>query len=280
MLKKNKKIIIFGSKGFLASNLIKELKKEKVNFIDLSKKKIDLLKTNDCKKIPSYINQNDTLIFISAIAPVKDFKSFDKNIQMICNFLNSVEHIKINHLIYVSSDAVYSDSVKSLKENSETLPDNLHGLMHITREYLFKNSIKNLSIVRPTLIYGINDPHNGYGPNSFYRMASKNLDIKLFGKGEELRDHVHISDVSEAIYKIADKRKMGIYNLCSGKVISFFEIAKIIINETKSKSKIVFSKRKGLMPHNGYRAISNFKVKNIINKKFLSFKKGVSKFQK
>ena len=79
MLKKNKKIIIFGSKGFVASNLIKELKKEKVNFIDLSKKKIDLLKINDCKKIPSYINQNDTLIFISAIAPAKSIEDYHKN---------------------------------------------------------------------------------------------------------------------------------------------------------------------------------------------------------
>ena len=29
------------------------------------------------------------------------------------------------------------------------------------------------------------DTHNGYGPNLFLNLASKNKDIKLFGKGEE-----------------------------------------------------------------------------------------------
>ena len=54
--------------------------------------------------------------------------------------------------------------------------------------------------LRPTLIYGTDDPHNSYGPNSFYRLATKNEDIVLYGEGEELRDHVHIDDVSTLAY--------------------------------------------------------------------------------
>ena len=29
-----------------------------------------------------------------------------------------------------------------------------------------------VGILRPTLVYGANDPHNGYGPNRFRRLAA------------------------------------------------------------------------------------------------------------
>ena len=69
--------------------------------------------------------------------------------------------------------------------------------MHLTREMMIKE-IKDIpiAIIRPTLIYGKNDPHNGYGPNSFNRLLDKNENIKLFGEGEEKRD-MYVNDVAE-----------------------------------------------------------------------------------
>ena len=43
--------------------------------------------------------------------------------------------------------------------------------MHFMREEMLKITTNNLCIVRPTLVYGDNDPHNGYGPNKFVRLA-------------------------------------------------------------------------------------------------------------
>jgi nucleoside-diphosphate-sugar epimerase len=36
------------------------------------------------------------------------------------------------------------------------------------------------------------DPHNGYGPNRFRRLAAGGEEIVLFGEGEERRDHVQV----------------------------------------------------------------------------------------
>ena len=138
--------------------------------------------------------------------------------------------------MYLSSDAVYSDTKKKIDENSSTIPNSLHGIMHLTREIMFENLLKKrLCIVRPTLVYGQGDPHNGYGPNRFLRLIKKNGKISLFGKGEELRDHVWINDVSIAISKLIMKRKTGKFNLVTGKVISFNNIAKQIINISGKK---------------------------------------------
>jgi nucleoside-diphosphate-sugar epimerase len=40
------------------------------------------------------------------------------------------------------------------------------------------------------------DPHNGYGPNRFRRLAAAGQEIVLFGGGEERRDHVLVDDVA------------------------------------------------------------------------------------
>ena len=72
--------------------------------------------------------------------------------------------------------------------------------MHLTRENLLNKLFsEKILILRPTLVYGKNDPHNGYGPNSFIRLARKNKDIKIFGK-EKKRDHIHIEDVVQIIF--------------------------------------------------------------------------------
>ena len=56
-------------------------------------------------------------------------------------------------------------------------------MMHIIRESILgKKFGKKILIIRPTLIYGKHDNHNGYGPNQFLRLAQKNKNIHLLEK--------------------------------------------------------------------------------------------------
>ena len=266
---KPKRVLILGASGFIAKSLTKILIKNQVNYLAISQKKIDLTLKESIKKLKQIVLKDDIIIFISAKAPVKNIKMFNYNVKMMSNFLESMTNHQENHVIYISSDAVYKDKKTSINETSLALPSSLHGIMHLTRELLLKSSFKNLCILRPTLIYGSLDPHNGYGPNQFIRLAKKNLDIKLFGSGEERRDHVWIEDVTLIIYKAISFKSIGILNIATGKVNSFYDIAKKIIKITKSKSKIITTKRIGSMPHNGYRPFnSNLTYKNYNNFKY------------
>ena len=135
-----------------------------------------------------------------------------------------------------------------------------------------------ICFIRPTLIFGSTDPHNGYGPNSFKRLVLKKKDIQLFGKGEELRDHIFIDDVAKLIVNVFLCRYEGSLNIATGKVISFHEIAKIIKNKYQSKIKIKFSKRKGPMPHNGYRPFNVGTIYKLFpDIKFTNFEKAILK---
>jgi len=161
----------------------------------------------------------------------------------------------VQHLVYISSDAVYADSDSPLSENSCAQPGSLHGIMHLAREVMLANAWKgSLCFLRPTLIYGAEDPHNGYGPNRFMRLAQKGEEIVLFGEGEERRDHVWIQDVADLTCRVLCHQSTGVLNIATGEVASFREIAEQITRITSCSSKVKGTSRSGAMPHNGYRA--------------------------
>ncbi len=272
------KTLVFGNKGFIAKSLKNFVLNEKYHFKFISKKEINLLKKDDVKKINKYLKNYKKIIFISAIAPAKNINDMISNIIMISNFFNYVDYKKITHFIYISSDAVYSDTKNVISESSDTEPNSYHGQMHLIRENIIKNYIdKNkICILRPTLIYGPGDTHNGYGPNLFKKLIFDNKQIRLFGNGCEKRDHVHIKDVVNCIYKSNSNSISGIFNVTSGEIISFKEIALKLKKKFNNKTKIISLKRSQKMPHLGYRFLSNKKIKNKLFIKFMNFDKGLN----
>ena len=263
-MKKNNRVVILGSKSFIASELIKKLKKNNDNYLLINRNKINFKKENSTNKLIKILRKKDIVVFIAAVAPVKNFKMLNENL-VICKHISSAIKKKgIKHLLYVSSDAVYSDTKNLITEKSQTEPENLHGFMHLMRENILKLLNIRLCIVRPTLVYGTADPHNGYGPNKFIRLAQLKKNILIFGKGEEKRDHVHVKDVGLVLYNLIKIKYEGIVNIVTGNAISFLTIALKIKNTYKIKLK--YLKRIGPMPHNGYRAFNNKLIKKIFPK--------------
>jgi UDP-glucose 4-epimerase len=258
---KKKRLVIVGSGGFISTAVETKLK-NKIEILCIPRQKIDLSKSTSIKKLSRKVKKNDRIFFIAAKAPCKNQKDYDYNLRIVSNFCKALSlNRNTNKIFYLSSDAVYSDTLNKINESSNAYPLNFHGLMHLSREIFLKiNFPKKVSIFRPTLVYGANDPHNGYGPNKFKRNIIERKQIELFGKGEEIRDHIHISDVADIISKLILKDFNGLVNVVSGFGISFYKIAKYAIFKSKSDTKIKFLKRSGPIPHNGYRCFDNRKL--------------------
>ena len=267
----NKNIKIIGG-GFLSNHLFEHLKNKKINCKIIDRAKCDLSNNKDIKKLNKYIKKNDIIVFIAAKAPAKNISDYNYNLSLCLNFLKIIRKDSFEHFYYISSDAVYSDSKKKINETSLSVPNSIHGYMHLTREIIFAQHFKNkFSIFRPTLLYGLNDPHNGYGPNRFLREILNKREVTLFGKGEELRDHIHVRHAAELIAILIVNNFRGTMNICTGKVISFYNFAKQLFRINNKKIKIVFNKRLIPMPHNGYRAFNNLQLKRK-TKNFFDFK--------
>jgi UDP-glucose 4-epimerase len=124
----------------------------------------------------------------------------------------------------------------------------------MTREVMLRNEFSGpLALVRPTLTYGIDDPHNGYGPNRFRRLAAEGKEITLFGDGEEQRDHVAVENIAELVLRIVLHRSAGVANAVTGEVTSFRTLAQFIAGQFAPPVAIKGSPRVGPMPHDGLR---------------------------
>ena len=252
-----KRVVVMGAGGFVGRALCSRLAADNVPVLRLGTSDIDLLQDGAHDRLASMLLPDDAFVAVSARAPVKNSDMLVENLQIARAMARALK-VPVAHVVNVSSDAVYADSTTPLTEQSLAAPESLHGVMHLAREIVFREEIKApLAIVRPTLIYGSGDPHNGYGPNRFRRLLRNGDDIVLFGEGEERRDHVHVDDVAQLIANLLYRQSTGTLNIATGQVHSFREIAELMIRQAQSPSRILGSPRKGPMPHGGYRAFDN-----------------------
>jgi nucleoside-diphosphate-sugar epimerase len=264
---RKKRVIILGSGGFISSNIEKELTKKNIEVLSFSRTKLDLSKYNNANVLKKIIRKNDYIFFAAAKAPVKNIDMLIYNLKMLKIISGSIIKDKIKKFVYLSSDAVYADTKKKITEKSIVAPNSLHGQMHLIREDYLQNIFQEkMCIIRPTLVFGPDDPHNGYGPNKFARDIKNRNTINLFGKGEERRDHIFINDLSHLVSRLIINNFYGNINLATGQVHSFYSIAKKIISIYGKNSKIKFIKRNGPMPHLGLRSFKISKLKKLFPK--------------
>ena len=84
----------------------------------------------------------------------------------------------------------------------------------------------------------------------------KNDVLTIHGEGLQLRDFVHVDDVTDCLIK-ASQHEKGIYNICSGEMTSIIDLAKLILS-LKGKGDIVYEERETV---NSPRITPSFKTK-------------------
>ena len=256
-----RRVVVLGGGGFIGGAILRRLEKDGIAAISLGRPSLDLLDANAAQRLAQALDAQDTLVFASARAPCKDLAILGENTRMLEAVCTALRQRPVAHVVYISSDAVYKDAAGPLTEASCAEPGSMHGLMHLTREVALRSEhAGRLAILRPTLVYGYDDPHNGYGPNRFRRLAAAGTEIVLFGEGEERRDHVAVEDIAELARLIILHRSSGVANAVSGEVVSFRQLAEFAASAFAPKVQIKGSPRSGPMPHDGYRPFDNSAV--------------------
>jgi len=249
------RVVVVGAAGFVGNAIAARLERDQVPVLRLTRSEIDLLAIDAADRLAAQLRRADVLVAAAAIAPCRNSAMLRDNTIIAAAMLKAAAATPLAQVVNISSDAIYADSPFPLTEASVKAPESLHGVMHLAREIMFTSEIKApLVMLRPTLIYGAADPHNGYGPNRFRRLAAAGEPIALFGKGEERRDHVLIDDVAELAARVIYRRSARALNIATGTIWSFREIAEMAARISARPVPIQELPRTGPMPHNGYRA--------------------------
>ncbi len=247
--------VVIGAGGFVGAAIVHNLRRRGAETLALTRRDVDLLQQGAAERLASLLQPDDAVVAVAAVAPVKTPAMLRDNITIIETIGDALRARPVAHVLNVGSDAIFADSPEPLNEASCRAPGSLHGIMHLAREVMLGDAAgaTPFASLRPTLIYGADDPHNGYGPNRFRRLAAEGKSIVLFGEGEERRDHVWVEDVAELAVRILLNRSQGSLNAATRTVVSFRELAEMACSHVKTPPKIETSPRQGAMPHDGYR---------------------------
>ncbi len=252
---KPSRVVLLGARGFIGAAIRRWLEAQGVPVIAPISTELNLAETAAADKLTALFKPSDSVVMLAALTPDKgrDIATLMKNLAMMQNVCAALEKSGCAHLVYFSSDAVYNTAVSRVTEDTPASPQDLYGAMHYTREIMARSLVKvPVLVLRPTIVYGLDDTHNSYGPNRFRRVAQKDGKIVLFGGGEETRDHIHVDDVAALTVRCLHHRSTGTLNVATGTSKSFHEVAEIVAKQFNRKIEIVPTSRQNPVTHRHY----------------------------
>ena len=267
-----KTIFVTGGLGFIGSNLILLLIKNKYKVINLDKVSYasnfynlkELKDNNNYKFIKCNINnQNKIISLLKKYKPVGLFnlaaethvdrsidgpKAFiENNIDCLFVLLESIrEYSKKNKkfkLIHISTDEVYGDVLKGRSsEKYPYKPSSPYAASKASSDHLVASYVRtyNLNAV-------VTNCSNNYGPRQHpEKLIPKlihniihNKALPIYGNGKNSREWIYVDDHCDALLKVLLKSKKGeFYNIGSNKNLNNLQITKHLIRISKSKFKI------------------------------------------
>jgi nucleoside-diphosphate-sugar epimerase len=158
--------------------------------------------------------------------------------------------------VYISSDAVYGFDVNPVTEETAAAPGGYYALAKYTAEKLLEYvaATKGLPLLslRVAAVFGPGDPHGSYGPNGFARSLARDRSIRIFGQGEEERDHIHVDDAARLTVALMRAGAGGVFNIATGRSRSFAQVVEAIRKLVPYEVAVTNAPRKSPITHRSY----------------------------
>lgn len=264
-----KKILITGGAGFIGSNLCEQLLKNGDYVICL-----DNLYTGSMENIKHLLN-HECFEFINhdIIYPLNINGQIDQIYNLACpasppkyqkdpiytlkiNFqgiLNLLELAKTKNatLLQSSTSEIYGEPEITPQQENYRGNVNTIGIRScydegkrvaetLMMDYHHKYNV-DIRIVRIFNTYGPKmDKDDGRVVSNFINQALKNQDITLYGEGSQTRSFCYIDDQIDGLIKLMNSNYIYPVNIGNPYELTVKELANIIIQFTKSSSKIVY----------------------------------------
>ena len=272
-------IVITGCAGFIGFHLTKNLleKNKKVIGIDIIDKYYDpKKKKNGLKILNKYKNfkffkidlnkydlvysklknyKIELIIHLAAqpgvrISIKKPHNTLKQNLVPFINILEIARIKKVKKFLFASSSSIYGDTkvYPFVEKDMQNVPVSVYGATKLSNEIIASSYSKNFNIktigLRFFTVYGpYGRPDMAY--YSFLDNLKKNKTIKVFNKGNMLRDFTYVDDVIKGITSLINlkmKKNHDVINIGKGKPDQLMKLIKLLEVNYKKKYKIEYTK--------------------------------------
>lgn len=252
--------LVTGCNGFIGRNLCRWLKHNTdLDVIGLGRNssnnpyidnfvKLDLTDNNAYDVLCHQLLNTDCVIHLAADMRREPFNQevVYENCVGTQKLLEACETAEVSTFLQLSSlPVIGKPTILPITEKHPLKPPTVYHATKIMEELLadyacYAHGIRAASL-RISAPVGIGMKESTIFP-TFVRNAVNNQDIIILGKGTREQTYIHVDDISRALYlSINEENVSGVYNLSSNNIISNIDLAKLILELTKSSSKIVMS---------------------------------------
>ena len=260
------RFVVTGGAGFVGSHLVKLLVKNghKITVIDNLhtgkkenlgevKDKIEFLNIDiqDYDSMEKNMKDIDGVFHQAALTVVQDSftrpeEYFDVNVHGTENIFKLANENKFK-VVYASSSSVYGHKLETpITEDAERSPINPYGKTKLEAEHLVEKYSKlNTEIIglRYFNIFGKGQTLDYAGViTKFLDRINEGKAPIVFGKGSQIRDFIHVSDVAKANLMAMNSNCSNlIVNIATGNTTSILELANMMINTSGLKIEPIFA---------------------------------------
>lgn len=271
------KILVTGSKGIVGSNLVPFLRNKKHDVVQILS---DVRDYETLRKEMEKHKDADWVIHLAAIVSTllcdtAGRHTFDVNVKGSYNVADLAKEFKIK-MCYFSTTAIYKPGIEPILEESEKKPHTLYGftkyLGELVVQFMFKDELENLLVVRPCFAFGgLNDRSIGY---LLVKSGLNNEPLNIQLDTENYKDYMFIDNLSDAIEKLVTKNISGEYNISYGKPIKFGELVKKV--EAMGLKPFIYYRPE--LDYLGNHVVDNSKLKSVIDwKPTITLESGLEK---
>jgi nucleoside-diphosphate-sugar epimerase len=234
--------------------------KEGFNVIDLLFKETSL---ND--KVDTFYHLAAQCKINESIArPILPHRS---NVDGIFSVLEFCRKHKINKIVVTSTSRVLS------KERNPYVASKIY-VEELVKAYQDCYGIDYI-IIRPSTVYGPTFDDTSRLMSNFITAALKGENLKIYGNKEKTLDFTYVEDFVEGVMLAIDGPWNKEYNISGEEEVRLVDLAREIINQAKSKSKIVFMPQEKAQPQKVKVDVSE--IKKLGYKPKIDIKEGVEK---
>lgn len=282
------KIIITGGFGFIGSHFINYVLQNTNDDITVIDKMTYAANPNNIKGVGvkfvnkdicdidvSDLNNCDYIVHFAAESHVdnsiKDGLPFVKsNIQGTFNLLEVArKNNKLIKFLHISTDEVYGDmdcsfiTNKSANEGDSLNPSSYYSSSKASSDLLVMSANRTFGlpylITRTCNNYGENQHHEKFIPK-IIQSIKNNVEVPVYGDGNQVREWIHADDNSRAIYKLLKSDKFNqIYNIGTDETYTNNEVIEMISDIIGKKVKYKYVEDR--LGHDRKYSLNSFKYK-------------------